>query len=316
MTKFISILTDQPAAYHLQLEAMLEQLELDINFEIVTDNPAILAKSRTQILLADPDLAVQVIEELPHLQWLQSTWAGNQVLLSHPRQDYLLTGVKDVFSEQMAEYALTHIFNHEHQTELFKTLQNIKKWEPPKKSSVRGKTLGILGFGNIAQGMVRVLESIGLKIVGLNRTGHSVMGFSHIPIEAAADKTIFATQCDYILNLLPDTDATQAFIDLDFVQACQPNTLFINAGRGTVINDKTLMYALDHHYFGRAVLDVFTCEPLPVNSPLWSHPNILITQHSAAKSQPEDIINIFLRNLQRLQLNAPLKYLMHWDKGY
>lgn len=316
MSKYLSILTQDPTAYEAALHEFGGGIVEDIELVHCTSNPAELKASKTQILLADPDLAATVVEDLPHLQWLQSTWAGNKPLLTHPRRDYLLSGVKDVFAQQMAEYTLTHILNHEHRTSEFQTLQAEKKWAPPSKSSIKNKSLGIMGFGNIAQSMVPMLEAMGLRIVGLNSSGETVFGCSHIPIEAPLDKNIFATQCDYLLNLLPDTNSTYHFIDKAFTEHLPENCLFINAGRGTVISDGVLLNALAQGHIKYAVLDVFEQEPLPVKSVLWSHPQICITQHTAAKSSAEDIVDILVRNFQRFKMKAPLKYQLSWLKGY
>lgn len=316
MPKYLSILTQDPAGYEAALHEFGGGIVESIELIHCTSTPADIKASKTQILLADPDLAAMVIDDLPHLQWLQSTWAGNKPLLTHPRRDYLLSGVKDVFAQQMAEYTLTHILNHEHRTREFQTLQAMKKWAPPGKSSIKNKCLGILGFGNIAQNMVPMLESMGLKIVGLNSSGETVFGCSQVPIEAPLDKNIFASQCDYLLNLLPDTHSTYQFIDQTFTEHLPKNCLFINAGRGTVISDGVLLNALDQGYISYAVLDVFEQEPLPIKSVLWSHPKIFITQHTAAKSSAEDIIDILVRNFQRFKMRAPLKYQLSWLKGY
>lgn len=316
MPKYLSILTQEPASYQSALEELGQGLVDYIALIHCTSDPADLKFSKTQILLADPDLAASVIADLPHLQWLQSTWAGNKPLLTHPRRDYLLSGVKDVFAQQMAEYTLTHILNHEHRTSAFYALQAEKKWAPPAKSSIKSKRLGILGFGNIAQGMVPMFEAMGLSLVGLNSSGETVFGCSHIPIEAPLDKNIFASQCDYLLNLLPDTNNTYHFIDKEFTEHLPKNCLFINAGRGTVISDGVLFNALEQGHISYAVLDVFEQEPLPRKSALWSHPQICITQHTAAKSTAEDIIDIFVRNMQRFKMRAPLEYQLSWLKGY
>jgi phosphoglycerate dehydrogenase-like enzyme len=316
MSKYLSILTQDPIAYKVALYEFGGDIVEDIELIHCTSDPAELKASKTEILLADPDLAATVVEDLPHLQWLQSTWAGNKPLLTHPRKDYLLSGVKDVFAQQMAEYTLTHILNHEHRTSEFQTLQTEKNWAPPSKSSIKNKCLGIMGFGNIAQSMVPMLESVGLKIVGLNSSGETVADCSHIHIEGPPDKNIFASQCDYLLNLLPDTKSTYHFIDKSFTEHLPQNCLFINAGRGTVISDDVLLNALAQGQIKQAVLDVFEREPLPTKSVLWSHPKIYITQHTAAKSSAEDIIDILVRNFQRFKTKEPLKYQLSWLKGY
>ena len=316
MPKFISILSRDAAKYaELFTESTIVEHH-DVQLDIVSTDPKALFHSRTQILLTDPGLGGEVIDTLAHLQWCQSTWAGNSPLIQTGRNDYFLTGAKGIFSHAMTEYVLTYILHHCRHVNKMQALQQQKTWQPPIMQLLSDKTLGIMGFGNIAHGMVEPLQALGLKLVALNSDGRNIFGYPKIPVEASVDKCIFAQQADIILNLLPDSTRTNGFIDKEFIHSMQPDTLFINAGRGSVIDDNDLLYALKLGKIGKAVLDVTMEEPLPKEHPFWEHPQILLTQHTAATSKPEWVFEIFEQNLQRFFLRAPLKYQVNWEKGY
>lgn len=316
MPKYVSILSRDAAKYAELFTASEIVEQHDVILDIVSTSAKALQHSRTQILLADPGLASEVIEDLAHLQWCQSTWAGNLPLINSGRNDFLLTGVKGIFSEAMTEYVLTYILHHYRHVDKMTALQQQKTWLPPVMEFLSGKTLGILGFGNIAHGMIAPLQALGLRLTALNSDGRAIFGYPKIPVEASVDKCIFASEVDILLNLLPDSKQTQGFIDEDFVDALGSDTLFINAGRGSVIHDSVLLRALRSGKISQAVLDVTSEEPLPHHHPFWEHPQITLTQHTAATSKPEAVFDIFAQNLQRFYLRAPLKYRVNWDKGY
>lgn len=271
----------------------------------------------TTFLLADPDLAVQVIEYLPELAWCQSTWAGNAPLLNHPKQDYLLSGVKGIFSQLMSEYVLSYILAHVRKHEHFQKLQTQRHWQPPPITSISQLTIGIVGFGNIASGMLPVLTAFNAKVIGLSRRASTSTANAQILMYDTTAQQEFFEQSDVIVNLLPDTLNTQGYITQPLIDSLSPKArLFINAGRGSVIEDAVLLSALSQQVFTAAVLDVFSPEPLPANHVFWAHPQITITQHTAAISNPDDVMSVFFENLVRYTQGLQPLYLMNWEQGY
>ena len=107
---------------------------------------------------------------------------------------------------------------------------------------------------------------------------------------------------DGIVVSLPGTDATEGMIGAKVLAAVKPGTTLVSLGRGTVIDEAALLGALDDGRIGFAALDVFAVEPLPPDSPLWLHPNVLISPHTAALNPAEDrlIAQLFAQNATRL----------------
>ncbi|MCW8107498.1 D-2-hydroxyacid dehydrogenase [Alteromonas ponticola] len=265
-------------------------------------------------LLASPDMAAEILDECPHLQWCQSTWAGNAPLLDHPRRNYWLTGVKGVFGQQMREYVFTYLLHFSRNVELFKQQQHTQTWQPLHYDYIAGKTLGVLGAGSIARSLISPALAFDMRVIGLNSSGQSVPGFDQI--FSAEQKEHFARECDFVLNLLPDTTATQNFIDSQFLAALPSHAVLINAGRGSAIEEKSLLRGLDANHLRAAVLDVFREEPLPHDHLFWHHPKIIITQHTAAESRPQDIVTLFLDNAERYVAGRPLRFQFDFEKGY
>ena len=123
---------------------------------------------------------------------------------------------------------------------------------------------------------------------------------------------------DFVVNALPFTDVTKHFLSAEEFAAMKRSAYLINIGRGSTIDETTLIDALNNDIIAGAALDVFEQEPLPESSPLWTMPNVLITSHyaGATPSYHERALEIFLDNLQRYQNGQPLRNVVDKQRGY
>lgn len=300
---------------HEAYRALYEENNLK-NAELIycSNTPTNDVYQHAEILLSEPDVAATFLHKCTSLKWLQSTWAGNNKLQYCSVRNYLLTGVKGIFSDKMKEYVFAVILSHYRELNALRDLQSNRRWQSLPGQSVRGLTLGVLGFGSIAKALVSAAEVFGLNIIGLTTNG-GMHGTTYC--YASTEKLAFARKCDIVLNLLPDTASTRGFCDSTFFQHMRSNGLFINAGRGSIIDSpQTLIDALEKNELGAAVLDVFTEEPLPSAHPFYKEANIVITNHSAAVSDPSDVFAVFLANYQKYLDNQTLLYVHDFDKGY
>jgi phosphoglycerate dehydrogenase-like enzyme len=111
-----------------------------------------------------------------------------------------------------------------------------------------------------------------------------------------------------LINTLPGTPYTEKLINARIFNAMKPNTVLVNVGRGTVVDEDALLAALNNGQVSYACLDVFAVEPLPQTSPLWEHPRVLVSPHTSALSAAENrlIAERFIENLTRFQTGEPL----------
>ncbi len=266
------------------------------------------------ILLAEPNLATEIINEMPKLEWLQSTWAGITPLLHKSLQrNYLLTGVKGIFGPLMSEYVFAFLLSFERQLPDYLTSQQKQQWQPLEPSSLVGKTLGIMGTGSIGSHIAKTAKQFGLITKGYSQSGNSVEGF---------DKTYpskqlhsFLKNSHYLVNSLPDTPETTELLNAKAFKQLQ-NCIFINVGRGSIINESALIQALKTKHVKAAVLDVFKQEPLEKTHPFWTTANLFMTPHIAAPSFPKSISSIFIKNYQKWQAKETLEFLIDFKKGY
>ena len=267
-----------------------------------------------EVVLARPDFAVEILQQEPPIRWLQSTWAGVTPLVSCSHRNYQLTGVKDVFGEQMGEYVLGYILAHELHIEQRRQAQANKRWDQFSSRRIAGKTLGVMGTGSIGAYVAGMAGRLGLRLLGFNSGGRPVEPFERV-YDGDSLET-FLHQCDYLVGILPDVSATTDLINKQTLAVMKDSALIINVGRGNLIDEDALADALHDNRIAGAVLDVFKREPLPADSPLWEAPDCTITAHVAAVSHPQDIAVLFLENYERFVAGEPLLRQIDFNKGY
>ena len=267
--------------------------------------------ARATLALASPALLAEALDDLPALRWVQSTWAGVRPLVDHPRRDYTLTGVRGIFGQAMGEWVLGWLLAMERG---ILRRSRATRWEGKPDGTVAGKRLGILGTGAIGRAVARRAMALGIECRGINRSGSAVEGFADtFPIGEA---TRAAADCDYLLALLPDTPETAGIVDADLLSALPAGAIFLNGGRGSTVDTEAVVAALDTGKLRAAVLDVLPEEPLADDDPLWTVDSLYITSHTAAPTDPDAVVELFLANLARDREGRELSDVVDFRRGY
>lgn len=270
--------------------------------------------SGQRIVFGDPDLVAPLLDAMPAVDWVQSTWAGVLPFVEAGRRDYVLTGVKDVFGPQMSEYVLGHILAIELRIADRAEAQSNREWYRQSSGTLLGKRMGIMGTGSIGRHIGRVASSFGVRVSGLSRSGAALAGFDEVfSIEELHE---FLQDLDYLIATLPQTSNTDNLLDAAALAQLPSRAVLINVGRSNLIDDSALAAALRGGNLAGAVLDVFDEEPLPQDSPLWTVPNLHVTAHISAVSHPSLVVPIFVDNLRRFQQQQDLEFVIDLDKGY
>ena len=209
-----------------------------------------------------------------------------------------LVRLKDpLMGERMSNYLVSQILNY--QIQMFKYFENNKKnkWEEDLDVlDNRDLTIGILGYGYLASFAAKDLLHKGYKLLGYKRT--KLNKKSNFPIYYSKKKLKkFISKSNIIINLLPNTKKTKNFINKSFLNNMKKKSMLINVGRGSTIDEKSLINHVKKNKEFFAVLDVFKNEPLKKNHSLWKYKNIIITPHIASitniKSGVNQIYNIY-----------------------
>lgn len=301
----ILILTNDANEYHAWIEK--ENLP-DLEF---ISTPT----SDCDIVLGAPNRIRDALASLSNLKWAQSTWAGVEPLLDASlRRDYILTNARGVFGGLMSEFVFGHLLFHEKKIGIHQQAQKEKRWDHADSGMLRGKTLGLLGVGSIGAHLAKTAKFFDMKVRGYtlgSETSKQVGRYYH-----GEQLLEFASGLDYLVSVLPRTKDTNKIVDANFLSALPPHAIFINVGRGNVVDESALVNALQQKKIAAAILDVFEKEPLPEDHPFWTTPNLQMTFHTSALSYPEDIAKIFIENYFLYMDGKPLKHQVDFERGY
>ncbi|KAI9905138.1 hypothetical protein PsorP6_013480 [Peronosclerospora sorghi] len=290
-----------------------------------------------EVLLMDAHLAAPVLlapelnlpskwhHLLKNVQWVQGTYAGVDSYHQYPNATadpgFTVSRAGGIMPTALAQFVLGHVIMIERklfEARQFQERRIFGRWDLMYRS-FRHVTIGILGFGEVGQEIGRTFKALGFQVVGFKRR---VRDDEHKTLVACAHSVSthicdVLEQSDYVVNVLPSTEATRYLLTETTLAVCHKmQPVFINVGRGDVISEQTLLWALDQGLLSKAVLDVFEQEPLPRSSRLWSHPKVVVTPHIAGSVFPKDVADVFIRNLNRYLEGKPVLYQMDWSSGY
>lgn len=277
------------------------------------------AMRRAEVLLAPPDMAAEVLDDLPALRWVQSTWAGVAPVLGvlrarPPGGRPLLTAARGIFGPRMAEYVFGWLAAIERRLLDYHRLQQEGRWQRLEQHDLAGRTLLLLGTGSIGAHLAAVAAAFGMQVTGISRRGRPVPGIARVGTLAALHEML--SEADYVVSSLPDTPQTRHLMDASALAAMRAHAILVNVGRGPVIDDEALVAALSAGHLRGAVLDVFHVEPLPPGHPFWQAPRLYLTPHVAAFTPLAGIARLFAENLLRHDAGEPLHGAVDVEAGY
>jgi phosphoglycerate dehydrogenase-like enzyme len=183
---------------------------------------------------------------------------------------------------------------------------------------VHGRRMGIIGLGSIGQAVAVRAAALGMKVTAVRRRPEQgpTTGVETVVGRALLDDVL--AQSDVIVLAAPWTSATDRVLGVRELRLLQPTTLVINVARGQLVDEAALAEALSAGRLGGAALDVFTEEPLPVSSPFWGFPNVIITPHTSGFRDDhwDAVIDLFSDNLRRFEFGQTLLNAVDCEAGY
>jgi len=213
----------------------------------------------------------------------------------------------------MVEYVLLYLLSHRRLQATYQRQQAEHRWHghiPPFPGDVR---VAVLGLGSIGQRFAQAFVSLGYQVHGWARGPHDLPGV--VCFHGRDQLGACLGPCDYVVCVLPETSETRGIINADTLALMKRGAYFINVGRGRLVDDADLMAALDSAHLSGAALDVFRTEPLPPESPLWSHPKVVVTPHESGGT-PQGSLAHIAENYRRLLAGRPLINIADPRRGY
>lgn len=249
------------------------------------------------------------------LRWIQVMGAGvERFLVPELPPRVILTRAAGIFGPWMAEYTVAWCLWVTQRIERFRRQQRERRWAPVDPVGLRGTTLGVIGLGDIGRHIARAASALGMRVIGVTRSGRPVPGAERVYRAAAIGAAL--ARADFVVLTVPLLPETRGLIGEPQLAAMKSSAWLINIARGPVVDEKALIHALREHRIAGAVLDVFDDEPLPPEHPLWALDTVAITPHIAGPSIPAAIAPIFNDNLRRYAAGRPLRHRVDRTRGY
>jgi phosphoglycerate dehydrogenase-like enzyme len=238
------------------------------------------------------------------LAWVQTTSAGVGPMIARlglADSSLIVTTASGVHAGPLAEFVFAALLFHTKRFPLLQTWQRERHWERHCTGELQGGTLAIVGPGRIGRQVARIGRAFGMRVIGIGASASQppeseLLFDTYVPRSGLRQVLPGA---DALVLCCPLTDETRGMIGRDEIALLKHGATLVNIARGAVIDESALIDALRSEQIGFAALDVFVEEPLPVDSPLWSLPNVLVSPHSASTAFRENdrITDVFLRNL-------------------
>lgn len=225
----------------------------------------------------------------------------------------------DDLTGRMAEYVVLHVLMHHRQELYLRESQRTKRWAPKSQWPASAISVGIMGLGVLGANAAEVLKRIGFRVSGWSRSERRIEGVTCFHGNAGFDA--FLRQTDILVCLLPLTSGTRHILNRDVLAKLNRTSpmgapVLINAGRGGLQNETDILACLDDGTLGAASLDVFAEEPLPAQSPFWTHPKVVLTPHNAADTDPDEISKYVAQQIERFEAGGALENVVDRRQGY
>jgi phosphoglycerate dehydrogenase-like enzyme len=267
------------------------------------------------------------IAAFKNLRWLQIESAGFSQLFPHRlgERGVVVTNARGIFDCPIAEWNIAMMINLVRDLRTLIRHQDAGIWERSAQftGEVRGKTVGIWGYGGIGRETARLAKTMGMTVHVLTRSGVKSRAYSTF-IEGTGDldgslpdryfteaeKMAFLSGLDFLILALPLTKVTDGIIGEAELRMLPKGAYVLNPARGPLIQEAALLAVLRDGHLGGAALDTHYAYPLPPEHPLWSFPHVILTPHisgtSFSPNYSAGLLNIFRQNARRFVAGEPL----------
>ncbi len=257
------------------------------------------------------------LKTYPNLQVIFSIGAGIDHLSSDPELPKHIPVVRMVepgLTGGMAEYVVfASLYLHRYMLE-YAQQRREKRWDEVAQIATAKRRIGMLGLGELGRAALEALRPFGFTLSGWSRSAKEIPGVTTYQGPDGLGDFLAAT--DILVCLLPLTQETQGILCAENLARLPRGGALINVGRGAHLVEEDLLAALDSGQIGGAVLDVFQTEPLPPESPFWTHPRVLMTPHIASMTIVESAAVSITDNIKRFEAGTALRYTVEFNRGY
>jgi phosphoglycerate dehydrogenase-like enzyme len=262
------------------------------------------------------------LEDAKKLKWIQLVSAGAEHMYKAGirESDVLVTTASGVHVHAMAEYALCAMVMLARRIPQILDEIDERKWRPQRPrfyygEELHGKTVGVLGLGAIGQQVATTSRCLGMKVLGLRRSGGSGVADEVFTPDRLLE---MLPQCDFVVVALPLTKETTNLIGERELKAMKKSAHLVNMARGRIVDETSLVRALREGWIAGAAVDAFAQEPLPSDSEMWDVPNLMVTPHVAGNflAYLDRVMDILRDNLRRYLAGEAMINVLDKQRGY
>jgi phosphoglycerate dehydrogenase-like enzyme len=270
----------------------------------------------------DYNLTSELIMQMNHLKWSHTAYTGVGWIISNNnlerflRDRVIITNSKGINSYSVAEWVISVLLWHVKKIRALEYQQNKKDWRPFCMGTLKCSNVVILGLGSIGQEIARKLSVFDANLIGVSFHGKANPEFLRVYTSKELYRALSGS--DYLIICLPRTIQTEHIISDNELALLKKGAFVVNVGRGSCINELSLINAIKKGYISGAALDVFEKEPLPRKSKLWKMDKVLISPHIAWSSPfvEDECDELFFRNLRNFMNGLPLLNQVNLKLGY
>ena len=275
--------------------------------------------ANSDILVAWDFSTINLKKVAPNLKWIHVISAGVEHL--HPLDwmfdGLVLTNSSGAHTKKAGEYGLMSILMlQNHMTKII-TNQKNNSFVSLFSNPIAGKTVVLVGTGNLGTSMAKLVAPLGVNIIGVNKRGRMTEGCSKVISIDKIDTVL--PDADFLYLAVPETPETKNLISKERLNMLKPTCGIVNIGRQSVMDYDVLCEKLSNDEIAGAILDVFTHEPIEKNSKLWNIPNLVITPHVSSDDNGNYVkltLDIFIKNLKLFIENKELSNQVDKKLGY
>jgi glyoxylate/hydroxypyruvate reductase A len=282
---------------------------------ICTDRTAGDAAGIDIALVANPPAGA--LRGLSKLRLIQSLWAGVDRLLGDPSIPIdvpIARMVDPAMNLAMAETALWAVLGVHRGFFAYAQQQRERVWRAHRQLRADEVTVAVLGLGQMGGTVARRLVASGYRVLGWSTRAATIEGVACSHGTEALAAVLGAA--DIVVNFLPLTTETRGLFDARRLAQMRAGASLVNLARGAHVVEHDLLAALASGQLLHAVLDVFETEPLPVQHPLWSHPQVTVLPHVAAATDERSASAVVAEQVRALRQGRPIAHLVDRARGY
>ena len=304
---------------------LLDSLPDDVELSVSLDRATIGNWAPKANLLVfntdDQDLLRHAFEKATKVQWVHSLMAGvEKKLLPEIRASSVpMTNARGVYAESLGEFAILSCLYFAKDIRRMIRQQAEHRWEPFDITEIAGKTMVILGYGEIGRGCARRAKAMGMRVLGIRRRPELSANDEYAErVVRFEDRRELIAEADYLVVAAPNTPETKGIVGTEELAVMKSSAVLINIGRGPVVDEAALIEALREKRILGAALVVFDEEPLPAGHPFYDLENVLLSPHSADHTPEwlDDSMRFFLKNYSRFRNGNELENLVNKELGY